>query len=1208
MLSPKFILMLGLSLGAIPSLSDALAVSLPPGTEIEGSYKEVEGSLVALPPDSNYPVAGSNYPVTLSGEISPNTPIFVLKGRLGTEPRGIVIELQDEEGKFIPIATTLLPFRLYPLDIKSNGKVFPRHAIGISGGEFFVRPNPRLLHPKMSEVRKKEWEALPDAGEHTFTFEVRPIDGDQVEVWMDGYFLRHYDWPKQAVKFKVKLPPGAAVESLRLEEQRSSDSLLWPWQPLTSAEKRVEGEIKFFDLKTVPQGFQSLNQTRVSGLSLEKMGQVRGAMYDDLQSYFWRRNVSNRLEGEKLFSVPLATYSQAKVLCAIDPDNTNPPSFTMRVTRYGRSRGNAMADSIVTVPLNDAKDSTHAVQVGTVTLTPGGKVLPLWLVTVPIKNGLIQDILQEDTLGNRNFSNEYKYLDIELMEPLEKVEEADAFPPPMGIIQRSWQPTPYDYKGSDYFRSMPRAVSSSALIFGVLLEKSPASLVIRANTGLQVFYPSDNPEWLATVKADKAAEYTLDWDFSDVTGKIVTSGKQVLTLAAGAEETIKVPIKEGVGWYAVRFRLRHNKEELVDSRTSFVMLPPDTRKAGLESPYYGWWFQKNQLSDVKLSEAGPLLQRLGIRRAGLADDMPENESLKYGITGSTIEWGAGRKALEMYQSGKKPLPEVINFLEEAIREDLKKWPSIDRMNVFHESGGSGAPFPAEIWGESARTVGPGFEDENSPQALMQREANNANESTKSVNTMGWSKSEQEGWKKTWPARMQYLEAMAKMVREKFPQLKLQYGNDGNSLRIVGEIFRQKFPRKYIDTIAIEDLGQTITPESPRMGAIHSAWFLREVARRMGYGDIPITATTEWIGRMTERLGLETQAEWKVRDALLALAYGMDTISIGGLNDASSGYYQSIWANGGLCFRYPTMAPKPAYLAVAILTQVLDQAKFQRFVPTGSTVLYVQEFKHGDDWIYAIWTPRGTRHTTLEFPTDTERMLTDLYGRESKLQGKTLELTAGTAVHYLRSKDPVKNVVAGVAAFPEDPRPPKEVETTIPLESLSEISIISNKGREKKYFLREGEFELREVDDLEMGKCLELELKPKTPLKWDMEEEYAYLKLTHPVATTAKNAGIWVKGNGSWGQVDIWKSRSWGPWADNGNLHYNWPAQGKLNFDGWNFITFPYYDWVNEIQEGTPAMKNTVEGLFLTIPRKTIVGVKTVPVENLKIRFKGMTLF
>ena len=1172
------------------------AVQLPAGSEIKGNHEEKDGLVMALP-------STTTYAATINGPITAEAPAFVLKGRLGTG--GFRISLLDAKGKFIAVGASQLPMFLKPLDVKVGANDLPLHAIAISGwGKYYVRPNPSILNSKMPELRGDEWRTMPDAADYLFTFEMRPTGKGELELWMDGHYLRNVGWADEAVGFQVDLRPGAAVESIRLEALRPPGPLVLPIPRMTSTEKRVEGQVVFTETARVPEQFRNLNGTLVSGVAMEGLGQVRGLMFDDLQSAFWRRHVTNRLQNERMFSVPLATYWRARLLCAVNPGHEGANRFTFRVTRYGRSRGNAMADTIVEVPLTDAAGNPNAVQVGTVTPAGSEKPLPLWLVDVPIKNGLIQDILVDAAIGGVVSGQQDRYLDIELMEPLFRVNEADAFPPPMGLVQRSWQPTASDYKGTDYFRQNAPSLSSSVIVFGALLEKSPASLVVRANTGFQVFYPADEPEWIAKIKADTTGEFTVVWDFADMQGNIVTTGKEEISLASGADGEVKVPIKAEVGWYAARFRLIQGKTELVDSRTSFVMLPPDTRKAGLESPFYGWWFAINQGSDVKLHEAGPLLQRLGIRRSQLSEDMPESESIKYGLSKSTIEWGmpnGGKETLQAFGSHRKTLPEVIDQLEAGIREQMKLWPSMDRMNVFHESGDSGAPFPSEIWGDPARALEQTFTDDNSPEALLQREAG------EEVAGRGRAAQDQAAWKKSWPLRMQYLEAMAKMVREKFPQLKLQYGNNGNSLSLVGEIFRQKFPRKFIDTIAIEDLGQTMTPESPVLGNIHSAWYLREVARQMGYGDVPITATTEWIGRMTERLGLQKQAEWKVRDGLIALGYGFDTISIGGLNDAGSGYYQSIWANGGLCYRYPVMAPKPAFLAVAMLTQVLDQAKFQRFVPTGSTVLHVQEFKRGENWVYAVWTPRGTRETSMEFPAGAARTLTSLYGKERQVDGNKVAFTAGTAVQYLSSKEQISGVTAGASTFPEDPRPPTEVETTIPLESMAEVMIVPDKSKEGKYFRREGDFELREVEDPEMGKCLELELKTTTPLKWDMEKEYVYLKLKQPVATKAKNVGLWVKGNGSWARIDILKSRPWGPWADNKNLHFNWPAIGSLNFDGWNFITYPYYDWVREKNESS-VNANAVQGIYFNTTRKAILGVETVPIENLKIRFKSILLF
>lgn len=1183
-------------------LLDVHSATLPSDSQVSGEMTGADGWLLAS--------EGSGYTTVIKGMMSEEAPVFVLRGKIGKDGGGLKVVLRNEAGRSISFAGSSMPLVLRAKDQEWAGTVYPDYCISMGWASYFVRPDPRFYAPKIAIERRPIWEQVPGASEHIFTLELRPGGKEDLEIWLDGQFIQSTPWKETAASFEVGLSQGGGVESVIMKPLPSASRVTLPVASFPRGDAMSGAYLEFDANARLPEAFQKLGGKATEGIAVGGLGTYKGLLSDDLQSFFWRRHASHQLPEQRMFSVPLATYAYANILCAVDGDAEKVNRFTFRVTRYGSSRGNAMADTIVEVPANDAAGRPNAQRVGSVSYgAPGSRgKASLWLIRVPIKNGLIQDLIYDDTGKAAHFFVTHRYLDVELLDPLARVDEADAFPPPQYAVQRAWTPTAADYQGADYYGFWPQAETSGVSIFGIELERSPAAMTVRGNPGFQTFYASDNPELIATVLAEEAGNYTVQWDIADVDGKIVDTGTQIAKLDAGAEQKVVVPVKTGVGWYATRVRLLDEaKTELLDTRTSFVMLPPDTRKAGFESPFYGAWFGKNQGSDVKLDEGGPLLQRLGIHRAGLEDSMPEVESKRYGLTESTIGWGipnGGKHCLQLFGSGKNTVEEVMPILEATVRAKLEKWPSIDRMDVFHESGSNGAPFPSEMWGVPAPRVGE-FADENSPEALLKKQAGDH------PSSVPWNEADRAAWGRSWPKRMEFLTAMAKMMREKFPQVKLQYGNDGNSLGIVGEIFRQKFPREYINAIAIEDLGQTIAPERFSTGGLHSAWFLRETARKMGYGDVPVTACTEWIGRMSDRLGLKAQAEWKARDGILALAYGFDTINIGGLTDASSGYYYSIWGNGGVCSRYPTMAPKPAYAAVATLTQVLDQAKFLRFVPTGSTVLQAGEFQRGDQWIYAIWTPRGERKVTVEFPAQENqaRPLIDLYGRESSVSGQSVQIKAGTGVQYLVSKEKALSITAGAASYPED-KMPAAPETVIPLESLSDISIVSDKSKENRrslVHLYEGDFTLTEVDDPEMGKCLELELKSNRQMVWDNEHDYVYLKLPHPLRTTAKNAGILIKGNGSWGRVDIWKTRAWGPWADNGNLQISWPGKATLNFDGWNFITYPYYDWAKEKQEGL-GTRNEVLGIYLSMPKKAMDGTELVPVPNLKIRIKSIVLF
>lgn len=1175
---------LALPLGAM-STED----SIPEGGLLkQGVFQE--GWLVS-PPEK----PGLRDAARLEGPILSTDRNLTFRAKAGKERLGYMVELTGEDG-------TSVRYNFRSLDMTVLGEKFPDGCVVFGSGKgtvyYWVRPNPKYTQKiDLKDVRDK-WDSLPAASQTPIAVRVA-LKENTVEVWINEQLMSVEAVPTAGLnKYVIEVYPGGGVQSIVWSGSSKQETYALPVEQSSKAGDLSHPVIRFSAENKVPAAFHSLAGRPTDGIFIGDLGAFEKMPSDDLQSLFWRRHASDNLPLQRLFSVPLAEYSSASILCAVKKGAADGLSFTLRVTRYANSRGEAMADTIVKVPAAGSKDVVNARRVGVVSYGPlnARQETELWLIKVPIKSGLIQDLIFDDDRMSRNLRSSH-YLDVDLLAPLEGIDESEAFPPPQNQVARGWLPTSPTFEAYDLYGNRPAPKSSNVTVFGVELEKSPASLKVSSSTGRYVFYKEEKPSLVAEINPTRPGNYIINLEISDVDGNIVREQPMPLTMEA-TPKVVSFPLEDNIGWYATRVQLlTEAQEELVDFRGSYSMLPPDTRKAGYESPFFGWWFGKNHASDIKLEEIGPLLQRLGIRRAATPDDMPESLTSKYGFTRSTVEFAnqGGGRAMAGHLSGKYSLDEAIALQREDIKRNLERWPSIDRMLVFHESGGRGAPFPTELWGKPA-VSDPSHVDDVSPEALLRSEGQ---ETPKEIE-------QRKLWAQVWPKRMEYLRAMTAMVRKEFPQLKMQFGNDGNSLEIMGELFRQKFPKEMIDTIAVEDLGQTIAPERALVGGLHSAWFLRELARKTGYGDLPVTACTEWLGRMTERLGLRTQAEWKVRDGLLALAYGFDTISIAGINDAGDGYYYSIWANGGLNYRYPYLAPKPAFSAVATLTQVLDQAKFQRMVPTGSPVLYVQEFKRGDDWIYPIWTPRGERATTLNFEQGGEYELIDLYGRQKSVSGKAITIEAGTGVQYLVSHERLLGVEAGESRFPADTAP-KEVLEEIPLESIEAVEIVeapwmtpigANPTAIPK--LKPGKFEIREAEDEQMGKCLEIELIPEGEVR-DFEHEYVVLKLKDSHPTAAKNAALLVKGNGSWGDIDIWKSRSWGPWASQKNLHLRWRGDNSFNFEGWNFVKFPYYDWLRD----TP---NAVEGIVLTIPRKVIVGTELEPVNNLKIRIKKLVLF
>jgi hypothetical protein len=440
-------------------------------------------------------------------------------------------------------------------------------------------------------------------------------------------------------------------------------------------------------------------------------------------------------------------------------------------------------------------------------------------------------------------------------------------------------------------------------------------------------------------------------------------------------------------------------------------------------------------------------------------------------------------------------------------------------------------------------------------------------------------------------------------------LKLQYGNNGNSVDTIAGLLRSKFPSEYIDTIATEDLGQTIVPERAILDSMQSTWFMRETARKLGYGDIPVTAAYEWMNRRSHSVGLRNQAEWQIRDALHARAYGFDTIALGSIHDAGTGYYYSLWGGGGLTKRYPTMEPKPIYAAIATHTQVMDGAKFERDIPTGLLSLYCLEFRRGNQWVYALWTPRGERDALLRLAGDGASTLIDMYGREKTANSEDLNLAITSAPQYIVTSQRFAGITPGKASFADD-TPPKKPFVVDAMDKAANWTVAFD---EPKWMNRKGQniphgtpgdFTLREVNDAEMGACLELELNPKQ-LKWDAEQEFVTLKLNAPANGPGpyQNAGLWVKGNGGWGEIKLQMQSDKAALVTPGFVSFgSWSGRSSISFDGWDFMEYPLASEANWKGNGT------VVGLIITMPQKMLHLTEMQDVPNLKIRLKGLSLY
>lgn len=742
----------------------------------------------------------------------------------------------------------------------------------------------------------------------------------------------------------------------------------------------------------------------------------------------------------------------------------------------------------------------------------------------------------------------------------------------------------------------PDGKSTSAVhVFGVTLERSPVEMDVRPAQAGNIYQGSEKAEMTVKLRPREAGTYLVRWQLRDVEGRPAGKGEKRVTLpAGGAGQTIAIPLATGnTGWYGIDISLLDNRGRLLLTHpAACALLPADTRTAGYESPYGTWWFDGAHHGTADATQIGPLLLKAGLRKANISSGKGNTESslAPWKLTLFQVPWMGRLFTGVDLETGKKRY-------EEAVRKYLDDFPHANAALIFHESYG-GDSIPAEL-------------RDAVPAPLEKEQAGDIR-------------------------RLEEIATAVTEVLRKFPNLKIVFGNCNSSPDLLARFFRNRYPREAIDYLGIEAAGQTFLPEKLTEYGTQAGWVLRETGRKFGH-EIPLTACYEWLYRTQRDLGPQRLAEWYARDGLIAHAYRFPHISLALIHDAGNCYFTSLWGGSGLCRRYPLLYPKPAYVAYATLTRLLDRVELKRRVPTGSLTVYALEFTRGNAWVYALWTPRGQAAVRVQFAGDATVTVTDLYGRQRQAatRNRILPVQAGTGVLYLVSSRPVERIVAGTRTFPQD-RPPIAPAIVSTMEALADWEIVPGKDERLDWpdggnlpLRAAGKFALTEVTDPERGKCLELRPLREGALP-DIVNEYTVLKLTKPVTLPGKptTLGVWVKGNSSWGRL-MWefrdaKGESWlcsGPhgW---GCDSLDWAGLLSINFDGWCFLSYPIVaqspvkvisvggvdaQWVTRGGDHKVDYPITVTGLTVEMPRKALDLTEMVPYQA-GIRLQGLSAY
>ena len=968
-----------------------------------------------------------------------------------------------------------------------------------AGLRFQYHSRPRLS--RYTEAQQadlaKVWETLPAASQCWVPLEVR-ADAAGAELWLEGRYCGRIASPSRLVEVSFTLEAGGAVRGERSFTRANSGMFL----PLNVRRIARPGVMKgaSLSLKPGPQQVKAVPMVVTDGAGNADVGEAK--LMQGLRALETNENTSRTsLDGMKEslhFSVPQTFYRRAWVLCAVEADTTKDAVLTTRLTRFGTwGRGGAMADTTLTLPRGDEQLGNGIEQVGNVEYTAADQQK----ITAPLY--LVRVDLKTgnivDLLADSNDPNASMKIGPYLdFEFLGKMD---------GL------------KLQNDRRRMPLATSTSAVhVFGVTLEKSPVELRLKQSQPGNIFHNDEVPETTVSLRAVQPTKCVLRWEISDVSGKsLATQEKPVMLNAIGSESDITLPLAmRQVGWYGLRISVNDDRgEPLLRHEAAFALLGKDTRQAGYESPFGTWWFNGVHYTTRDPAIAGPMLFKAGMRRTTFNwTKDSEAELAPWKISLNQIRW-------QFRLADLKDWPAAEARAEKEITELLRRFPHCQYVDLFHESYDP-RTYPPELYGDKYVAA---------DEALAKRE-----DELYELGLRG-----------------------AKFLRAKFPQLKIIAGNSGGSIGMIAVILRRGFPRELIDYLGSETTGQTFAPEKLSPHTSGGIWLMSETARVFGY-DIPLSGCFEFTYRAERDLGPQRHAEWYARDMLMGLAHRFPTISPAVIEDTNNAYYDAMWGGCGLCQRSPLHYPKPAYVALATLTKVLDSTTLVRQWDTGSSSAHALEFTRGSEHIYAVWTQRGECEMQVEFSTDGTLTLIDFYGvqRQTASHDKRLSITASTAVSYFTSSVALKSITAGTRRFPQQ-QPPPGTQIVARMDNAADWQLVADDTPVTTGLRRPGKFTLRQHNDGEQGACLEVTLQKAGELP-AVVAEYTALKLKQPALIPGRphSIGMWVKGDSSWGRI-MWEIEdSQGErFRSSGGLDGgDWGNYSALDFDDWCFMSFP----------------------------------------------------
>jgi len=523
---------------------------------------------------------------------------------------------------------------------------------------------------------------------------------------------------------------------------------------------------------------------------------------------------------------------------------------------------------------------------------------------------------------------------------------------------------------------------SGVHIYAATLSRSPVVFDWQPDRFGHVWTAPEMAAYTATVtnRSPAAVAGSLTVTTCSYDGSEETRRQQPITVPTGGAVQAKfsLPVKLN-GYHDIVATLELDGQSWTEQR-SFVRLAPDTRSAKWtegKGPLFGYWGYYETHGTPRMEEHVRLMTMAGARTTGGFPAGAEKLDLvkkHWGPVTMGNPWFVGRAP---WADDPQRDPASVKSFQESIVKAVQDWEEnvppefkADDLYMFPEPHIStrltSGNYP-EYWGD------PPFEHTAEEQQAI----------SEFLET----------------ARM-----AAEGYRAAFPDRKILIPH-GDPLFIV-PLLRAGLPTNLVDGCGLDVPGFGKLPERQlHEQSIHRLFVLRKEFEKVGLKN-PRLQFQEGIfvptepGSCTWREQMDNYHRW----ALLSMAYGVQRFYSGWFTFDCGDYYGAENYGGcGIFRRFPWTDPKPAYAAYATMTDKLNEANFDGWLPTGSLTTFCLRFKHDTrGYIYALWTVRGKRPVTLTLAADAKAGITDSMNNTTEVASadKKITVTTDPSVIYL----------------------------------------------------------------------------------------------------------------------------------------------------------------------------------------------------------------